>query len=76
MAEQKPIYLFDIEDSGWKEHLDALPENTWLDPKYLPYFGQILHHVDSLVSLICQAGANKPHYMRALFVAQIKCLVW
>ena len=72
MVEQKPTYLFDVGDSGWKEHLDSLPENTWLDPQHLPNFGQILYHVDSPASPVYQAVINKSHYMRALFVAQVK----
>ena len=76
MVEQRPTYLFDVGDSGWREHLDSLPENTWLDPQHLPDFGQILHHVDSPASPVYEAVVNKPHYMRALFVAQIKVSVW
>ena len=69
MVEQKPIHLFDVGDSGWKEHLDALPESTWLDPQHLPNFGQILHHVDSPASSVYQAVVSKPHYIRAMFFA-------
>ena len=67
MVEQRPTYLFDVGDSGWKEHLDSLSENTWLDPQHLPDFGQILHHVDSPENPVYEAVVNKPHYMRALW---------
>ena len=52
MVDQRPTHLFDVGDSGWKKHLDSLPENTWLDPQNLPNFGQILHHVDSPTSTV------------------------
>ena len=76
IVDQKPTYLFDVGDSGCKEHLDALPESTWLDPQHLPDFGQILANVNSSANPVYQAVVNKPHYMRALFVAQIKGSVW
>ena len=72
MVEQRPTHLFDVGYSGWREHLDSLPENTWLDPQHLPDFVQILHHVNSPAIPVYQAVVNKPHYMQALFVAQIK----
>ena len=53
-----------------------MPENTWLDPSHLPDFRQILANIDSSANPVYKAVANKPHYMRALFVAQIKVSVW
>ena len=53
-----------------------MPENTWLDPQHLPDFGQILANIDSSANPVYQAVVNKPHYMRALFVAQTKGSVW
>ena len=72
MVEQRPTHLFDVGNKGWKEHLGSLTENAWLDPQHLPDFGQILANDDSFVSPVYQAVVNKPHYMRALFVAQIE----
>ena len=69
MVEQRPTYLFDVRNKGWKEHLDGLIENAWLDPQHLPNFGQILYHVDSSANPVYQAVAYKPHYMKALLVA-------
>ena len=68
--------MFDVGDSGQTEHLDSVPEKTWLDPQHLPNFGQILHQVDSPTSPVYEAVVNKPHYMWALFVAHIKGSVW
>ena len=76
MVEQGPTHLFNVGDSGWREHLDSLSENTWLDPQNLPDFGQILHHINSPTNPVYEAVVNKPHYMRALFIAQIKGSVW
>ena len=49
-----------------------MPENTWLDPQHLPDFGQILANINSSTNPVYEAVVNKPHYMQALFVAQIK----
>ena len=68
MVEQKPTHLFDIGNMCLKEHLNDLTE-TWLDQKHLPDFGQILAKADSSENPMYQAVVNKPHYMRALFVA-------
>ena len=75
MVEQWPTHLFDVGNKGWKEHLDGLTE-AWLDPQHLLDFGQILANVNSSENPVYQTVVNKPHYMRALFVAQIKGSVW
>ena len=75
MVEQKPTHLFNVGDSGWKDHLHGLTENNWLDPQHLPNFGQVLANIDSSENPVYQAVVNKPHYTRALFVAQIKVSV-
>ena len=53
-----------------------MPENTWPDSTHLPDFGQILANIDSSANPVYEAVVNKPHYMQALFVAQIKGSVW
>ena len=47
----------------------------WIQ-KNLPAFGPILANVDSSANPVYQTVVNKPHYMYALFVAQIKGSVW
>ena len=42
----------------------------------MPDFGKVLYYVNSSANPVYQAVVNKPHYMRALFVAQIKGSVW
>ena len=42
-----------------------------MDPQHLPYFEPILQAFDA-TNPIFEVVLNKPHYMRALFVAQVK----
>ena len=68
MVDQRPTHLFDVKNKGWKTHIDSQIE-TWLDPKKLPDFGQILANIESSSNPVYEAVVNKPHYMQALFVA-------
>ena len=71
MVDQRPTRLFDIGEIGWPKYTATLPANTWVDPQHLTNFGPILQDFDS-TNLIFEAVVNKPHYMQALFVAQVK----
>ena len=71
MVDQMPERLFDIGDKEWSKYTASLPANTWVDPQHLPDFGPILQDFDAKNSIF-EAAVNKPHYMQALFVAQVK----
>ena len=71
MVDQRPTCLFDIGEKCWPKYTASLPANTWVDLQHLPDFGPILQNFDA-TSPIFEAVVNKPHYMRALFVAQVK----
>ena len=71
MVDQRPARLFDIREKGWPKYIASLPTDTWMDPQHLPDFSPILQAFDATNSIF-KVVVNKPHYMRALFVAQVR----
>ena len=72
MVDWRSERLFDIGDKRLSKYTASLPANTWVNPQNLQDFWPILQDFDSNSNPFFKAVFNKPHYMQALFVTQVK----